>query len=224
MATIGVTTSYGKGFSKALDRLAPPKGVKIVAVEKYPQTDQSTTAQVLKVMAANPDAVYIFSAGTPGALPHIELVKRGYKGLIYQTQGVANADFLRVGGKDLEGSFMTVAPVLVAEPVARQQPGQEDRYYVKRYEAKHGAASRSLFGATAWDAQRWLDAAIPVAMKKAKPGTPEFGTALRDAIEGLKEFVGAQGVFNLSDKDHNGVDARGQVMVRVEGGQWKLVN
>ncbi len=179
VATIGITTSYGKGFSKALDRLAPPKGVKIVAVEKYPRTDQSTTAQVLKVMAANPDAVYIFSAGTPGALPHIELVKRGYKGLIYQTQGVANADFLRVGGKDLEGSFMTVAPVLVAEQLPDSNP-------VKK---------------------------IGVDCVK-----------LRDAIEGLKEFVGAQGVFNLSDKDHNGVDARGQVMVRVEGGQWKLVN
>jgi branched-chain amino acid transport system substrate-binding protein len=199
--------------------------VKIVAVEKYAQTDQSTTAQVLKVMAANPDAVYIFSAGTPGALPHIELVKRGYKGLIYQTQGVANADFLRVGGRDLEGGLMTVAPVQVAEQLPDSNPVKKIGVdYVKRYEAKHGAASRSLFGATAWDAQRWLDAAIPVAMKKAKPGTPEFGLALRDAIEGLKEFVGAQGVFNLSDKDHNGVDSRSQVMVRIEGGQWKLVN
>jgi branched-chain amino acid transport system substrate-binding protein len=225
VATIGITTSYGEGFSKALERLAPAKGVKIVAVEKYAQTDQSATAQVLKVMAANPDAVYIFSAGTPGALPHIELVKRGYKGLIYQTQGVANADFLRVGGKDLEGSFMTVAPVLVAEQLPDSNPVKKIGVdYVKRYEAKHGAASRSLFGATAWDAHLWLNAAIPVAMKKAKPGTPEFGTALRDALEGLKEFVGAQGVFNLSDKDHNGVDARSQVMVRIEGGQWKLVN
>ena len=95
--------------------------------------------------------------------------------------------------------------------------------YVKRYEAKYGAGSRSLFGATAWDAQLWLNAAIPVALKKGQPGTEAFRLALRDAIEGLKEFVGTQGVFNLSDKDHNGVDARSQVMVKVEGGAWKLV-
>jgi branched-chain amino acid transport system substrate-binding protein len=224
VATIGIATSYGEGFLKAIEKLAPVKGVKIVATEKYAQTDQSTTGQVLKLMSANPDAVYIFSAGTPGALPHVELVNRGYKGLIYQTQGVANADFLRVGGKDLDGSLMTVAPVLVAEQLpdsnASKVPGVD---YVKRYEAKYGAGSRSLFGATAWDAQLWLNAAIPVALKKGAPGTAEFRTALRDAIEGLREFVGTQGVFNLGDKDHNGVDARSQVMVKVEGGQWKLV-
>ena len=224
VATIGITTSYGEGFLKAIEKLAPAKGIKIVAVEKYAQADTSTTPQVLKLMAANPDAVYIFSAGTPGALPHVELVKRGYKGLIYQTQGVANADFLRVGGKELEGSFMTVAPVLVADQLPDTNPVKgPGTDYVKRYEAKYGAGSRSLFGATAWDAHLWLNAAIPVALKKGKPGTEEFRLALRDAIEGLKEFVGTQGVFNLSATDHNGVDDRSQVMVKVENGAWKLV-
>ncbi len=145
------------------------------------------------MIAASPDAVFIFSAGTPGALPHVELVKRGYKGRIYQTQGVANADFLRVGGKDLDGSLMTVAPVLVVEQLPDSNPVKKPGLdYVKRYEDKYGAGSRSLFGATAWDAQLWLNAAIPIALKKGKPGTPEFRTALRDAIENLKEFVGSQ--------------------------------
>jgi len=223
IATIGITTAYGEGFQKAIEKLAPAKAVKIVAVEKYGPADTSVTPQVLKLIASNPDAVYIFSAGTPGALPHVELVRRGYKGLIYQTQGVANADFLRVGGKELEGSFMTVAPVLVADQLPDANPVKTPGAdYVKRYEAKHGAGSRSLFGATAWDAQLWLNASIPAALKKGKPGTPEFRVALRDGIEGLREFVGTQGVFNLSDKDHNGVDDRSQVMVKVEAGAWKL--
>ena len=224
IGTIRIATSYGEGFQKAIERLAPPKNVKIVATETYAQTDTSTTSQVLKLIAANPDAVYIFSSGTPGALPHVELVKRGYKGLIYQTQGVANADFLRVGGKELDGSFMTVAPVLVADQLPDSNPVKAPGVdYVKRYEAKYGAGSRSLFGATAWDAQLWLNAAIPVALKKGQPGTEAFRLGLRDAIEGLKEFVGTQAVFNLGDKDHNGVDARSQVMVKVEAGQWRLV-
>jgi branched-chain amino acid transport system substrate-binding protein len=224
MASIAIATSYGEGFLKAVERVAPTRNIKVVATEKYAPTDQSVTAQVLKVIAANPDAVYIFSAGTPGALPHVELVKRGYKGRIYQTQGVANADFLRVGGKDLDGSLMTVAPVLVVEQLPDSNPVKKPGLdYVKRYEDKYGAGSRSLFGATAWDAQLWLNAAIPTALKKGKPGTPEFRTALRDAIENLKEFVGSQAVFNLSDKDHNGVDQRSQVLVRIENGQWKLV-
>jgi branched-chain amino acid transport system substrate-binding protein len=224
VATIGLATAYGEGFLKAIEKLAPAKGVKIVASEKYAPTDTSVTPQIVKLMAAHPDAVYIFSSGTPGALPHIELVKRGYRGLIYQTQGVANADFLRVGGKEIDGGFMTVAPVLVADQLPDGNPVKGPGVdYVKRYEAKHGAGSRSLFGATAWDAQLWLAAAIPAALTKGKPGTPEFRLALRDAIEGLKEFVGAQGVFNLSERDHNGVDQRSQVLVRIESGAWKLV-
>ena len=224
LGAIAIANSFGEGYRKALEKVAPTRNIKVVAVEKYAPADQSVTAQVLKVIAANPDAVFIFSAGTPGALPQIELVERGYKGHIYQTQGVANADFLRVGGKALEGGLMTVAPVLVAEQLPDSNPVKKPGLdYVKRYEDKYGHGTRSLFGATAWDAQLWLNAAIPAALKKGKPGTPEFRTALRDSIEGLKEFVGSQGVFNLSDKDHNGVDQRSQVLVKIENGQWKLV-
>lgn len=223
IATIGVSNSYGEGFLKVTEQVAAAKGVKIVATEKYAPTDQSVTAQIVKILAANPDAVYILSAGTPGALPQIELAKRGYKGAVYQTQGVANNDFLRVGGKDLEGGYMTVAPVLVAEQLpdssAVKKPAMD---FVQRFEAKYGPGSRSLFAATMWDGLLIAQQAAAVAAKKARPGTPEFRTALRDAIEGTREFVGSQGVFNMSPSDHNGVDQRCQVMVRIENGTWKL--
>jgi hypothetical protein len=212
-----------KGFLKALEAAAPAKGFKIVASEKYNQTDQSVTAQVLKIVAANPDAVYVFAAGTPGALPQLELANRGYKGLVYQTQGVANNDFLRVGGKSLEGTYMTVAPVLVAEQLPESNPTRRPAVdFVNRFEKAHGAGSRSLFAATAWDALLIVQQASREAMKKAKPGTPEFRAALRDAIENLKDFVGSEGVYNMSAADHNGVDARSQVMVKIENGGWKL--
>ena len=223
MATIGVANSYGEGFLKVTEQVAAAKGVKLVATEKYSPTDQSVTAQIVKIMAANPDAVYILSAGTPGALPQIELAKRGYKGAVYQTQGVANNDFLRVGGKDLEGGYMTVAPVLVAEQLPDASPVKRPALdFVQRFETKYGAGSRSLFAATMWDALLIVQQSAGVAAKKAKPGTPEFRSALRDTLEGLREFVGSQGVFTMSPNDHNGVDQRSQVMVRIEGGTWKL--
>ena len=223
MATIGFATSYGEGFLKAVETAAPAKGIKVVASERYNPSDPSITAQVLKIVAANPDAVYILASGTPGALPQIELARRGYKGLVYQTQGVANNDFLRVGGKDLEGGYMTVAPVLVAEQLPESNPVKKAAVdFVKRFEAQHGPNSRSLFAATAWDALLIIQEGARQAMKKARPGTPEFRTALRDAIESLRDFVGSEGVYNMSATDHNGVDARSQVMVRIENGAWKL--
>ncbi len=225
MATIGIATSYGEGFLKATEGIAAAKNIKIVAVERYNQTDQSVTAQTLKILAANPDAVYIFSAGTPGALPHAELVKRGYKGLIYQTQGVANNDFLRVGGKDLEGGYMTVAPVLVAEQLPDSNPTKKPGLdFVKKFEGKYGPGTRSLFAGTAWDALLLLQQASTVSLKKAQPGTPEFRSALRDALENTQNFVASEAVYNMSPTDHNGVDQRSQVMVRIQDGKWKLVN
>ncbi|MFT3666086.1 ABC transporter substrate-binding protein [Piscinibacter sp.] len=224
IATIGAANSYGDGFLKVVEQLAAAKGLKLVAVEKYTPTDQSVTAQTVKILAANPDAVYILSSGTPGALPQIELAKRGYKGAVYQTQGVANNDFLRVGGKDLEGGYMTVAPVLVAEQLPDASPVKKPAVdFVHRFETKYGAGSRSLFAATMWDALLIVQQAAGQAIKKAQPGTTEFRSALRDNIEGMKEFVGSQGVFNMTPADHNGVDHRSQVMVRIENGTWKLV-
>lgn len=221
IATIGIATSYGDGFLKTIDALAPTKGIKLVASEKYNATDQSVTSQVLKVMSANPDAVYILSAGTPGALPHIELVQRGYKGRIYQTQGVANSDFLRVGGKALDGSFITVAPVLVGEQLPDSSPIKKVAVdFLKKSDAAVGVQNRSLFGATAWDALLISDQAVRNALKSAKPGTPEFRTAIRDSIEQLKGFVGTEGVYTMSPQDHNGVDERSQVMVKIENGKW----
>ena len=220
---IALATSFGDGYTKTLEQLAPTKGIKVVGVERYNQNDTSVTAQVLRVLAAQPDAIYIMSSGTPGALPQIELAQRGFKGPVYQTQGVANADYLRIGGKSLEGGYMTVGPVLVAEQLPDssilKKPALE---FVTRYEAAYGANSRSLFGASAWTAFEWLKYAVPQALKKGQPGTPEFRTALRDALETMKDIVTPEAVYTMSTTNHNGADQRSQVLVRIVGGTWKL--
>ncbi len=224
MATISVSNSYGEGFLQVVEEVAPELGIDIVAKEKYNNTDSSVTAQVLKVMAANPDAVFILSAGTPGALPQIELAERGFEGTVYQTQGVANNDFLRVGGKALEGGYMTVAPVLVADQLPDDNPTKAvGLEFLQKWDAEYDAQSRSLFAATAWDAMLLVEAASEIALQKAEPGTPEFRQALRDAMEGMTNFVGAEGVYNMSPDDHNGVDETSQVLVRIENGTWKYV-
>jgi branched-chain amino acid transport system substrate-binding protein len=225
VGVIALATSFGEGYTKTLERLAPAKGIKVVGVERYNQSDTSVIAQTLRLLTTQPDAVYIMSSGTPGALPQIELARRGFKGPVYQTQGVANADYLRVGGKSLEGGYMTVGPVLVAEQLpdssVLKKPALE---YVKRYEGVHGAGSRSLFGASAWTALEWLQHAVPVALKKAQPGTPEFRTALRDALEGMKDVVTPEAVYTMSSTNHNGADQRSQVLVQVVNGTWKLAH
>ncbi len=221
---IGFNDAYGDGWLAETQRALAAKGIQLVATERYARNDTSVTGQVLKLMQARPDAVLIAASGTPAALPQKTLHERGYTGKYYQTHGVANADFLRVGGRDVEGTVLPTGPVLVADqlpdtnvikPVALE--------YVRRYEAANGPGSVATFGAHAYDAAILLQAAIPVALKKAKPGTPEFRSALRDALEGLSETVLTHGVSNMTPTDHNGFDQRARVMVTIKDGAWKLL-
>ena len=219
---IGFADAYGEGWYGEFSKAAALKGITVVANERFARNDSSVTAQVLKIQAAKPDAVLVAGSGTPAALPQITLKERGYTGLIYQTHGVANADFLRVGGKNVEGTFLPAGPVLVAAQLPAANPVKKSALdYVTKYEAANGKNSVSTFGAHAWDAGQLLAAAIPVALKTAQPGTPQFRAALRDALEGEKNVAGAHGIFNMSPTDHLGLDQRARVMVRIENGTWK---
>ena len=223
VAYIGFNDAYGEGWANEFAKAAGAKKIEIVASERYARTDASVTAQILKILAAKPDAVLVGGSGTPAALPQITLKERGYAGTIYQTHGVANADFLRVGGKNVEGTFLPAGPVLVASQLPATNPVRKSAMdYVNAYEAQYGRNTVSTFGAHAWDAGQLMIAALPVALKKAQPGTPEFRAALRDAIEGVKNLPGAHGIFNMSPTDHLGLDQRARVMVKIENGTWKL--
>ena len=219
---IGFADAYGEGWFQEFSKIAAIKGVQVVASERYARADTSVTGQVLKLMAAKPDAVLIAGSGTPAALPQKTLKERGYAGKYYQTHGVANNDFLRVGGKDVDGTFLPSGPVLVADQLPASHPLKKSALaYVTAYESAYGKGSVSTFGGHAWDAGLLMSAAVPVALKKAQPGTPAFRAALRDALESVKDLHGAHGVFNMSATDHLGMDQRARVMVKIENGAWK---
>ena len=221
-AYIGFSDAYGEGWAREFSKALELKKIQLVANERFSRTDTSVTGQVLKIMGAKPDAVLVGGSGTPAALPQKTLKERGYAGKYYQTHGVANADFLRVGGKDVEGTLLPAGPVLVADQLPASHPVRKSAMaYVKAYEDAHGKGSVSTFGAHGWDAGVLMAAAVPEALKKAKPGTPEFRAALRDALEQLKEVPGAHGIFTMSPTDHLGLDQRARVMVKIENGAWK---
>jgi branched-chain amino acid transport system substrate-binding protein len=224
VAFIGFADAYGEGWYKQFSSLADLRGLKMVANERYARTDTSVTGQILKIVSAKPDAILIAGSGTPAALPQKALKERGYKGNIYQTHGVANNDFLRVCGRDCEGTLLPAGPVLVADQLPDSNPVKKTALdYIKVYEAAHGAGSVSTFGAHAWDTGLLMAAAVPEALKVAQPGTAEFRAAMRDALENLKEVPAAHGIFSMSPTDHLGLDQRSRVMVQIKGGAWVLV-
>ncbi|WP_151448186.1 ABC transporter substrate-binding protein [Lacisediminimonas profundi] len=222
VAFIGFADAYGEGWYAEFSKAAAQKGVKLVANERYVRNDTSVTGQVLKIVASKPDAVLIAASGTPAVLPQKTLKERGYTGKIYQTHGVANGDFLRVGGKDVEGTLLPAGPVLVAGQLPNDHPLRKSALeYVSKYEAAFGKGSVSTFGGHAWDAGLVMQNAVAAALKKAQPGSQAFRNALRDSIEGTKDLAGAHAVFNMTPTDHVGQDQRARVIVKIENGAWK---
>jgi branched-chain amino acid transport system substrate-binding protein len=223
MGYIGFNDALGEAFYAEFEKFAAAKKIRIVASERYSPRDTSVTAQVLKLLSTNPDMVVIGASGTPAVLPARTLVERGYKGSVYFNHGVANNDFLRVGGKDVEGMYLPTSPVVVAAALPADNPAKAAALdYKQRYESVYGAGSVSAFGSYTWDAWLELAHAIPQALKKAQPGTREFRVALRDALEGIHDLHVSNGVVNMSKNDHLGLDQRARVVVRIVNGTWKL--
>jgi len=221
---IGFSDGWGDLMYKATEFHAASHGYKVVTNERYARADTSVTGQVLKIMAVNPDAVVVGGSGTGGALPHLALVERGYKGRIYHNHGTVNAEFIKVGGKNVEGAIAPTGPLIVPEELPGSHATKAVSLdFTKRYEAAFGPGSRNAFAGYTNDAVMLLGAAIPEAMNKAQPGTPAFRAALRDALENVKNMVGTHGVYSPTAANHNGLDDRARVLVRVEGGTWRLM-
>jgi len=222
---IGYADAYGESWIKDITDAAKEVGIEVTNVERFNRNDTSVTGQAVKLVAANPDAILVGASGTPAVLPQVTLQERGYQGKIYQTHGAATKEFVRVGGKAVEGTIMPVGPVVVAEQLPDSHPSKAvGLEYKQKYEEKHGEGSLSSFGAHLYDAALILQAAVPEALKKAKPGTKEFRAALRDAIENIEEVNALHGVFNMTPDDHFGHDERAVTMIVIEDGDWKVLD
>ena len=220
---IGFGDAYGESWFKVFTAMIDRAGIKLTANERFQRTDQSVIGQATKIVAANPDAVLVGAAGGPTVLPHRTLVERGYKGQIYQTHGAATPDFVRLGGRDVDGAVMAASLMLVLDQVADSNPAKKTALeYMAAYEKLYGTKP-ATFGANVFDAGLLLQRAVPQALQRGQPGTEAFRVALRDALEGTRELVGTQGVYNMSAADHSGFDRRGRELMQLTGGVWRLI-
>lgn len=227
VAFIGFSDPWGELLLQAIKKSTEQAGIQLVSIERFNRTDTSVMAQALKIIGTKPDAVFVGGAGTPAAMPHATLRERGYKGQIYHSHAVANKDFLRVGGKAIEGARLAVAPVLVAEQLPDSHPNKATALqFLKALEAKHGSDSRSTFAGASWDGAQILTAALEEALKEGKggkPGTADFRKSLRDALEQTHKLVGANGTYTMSPTDHGGYDPAAAVLIEVREGKWQFL-
>ncbi len=222
---LGYTDAYGEQWLKSITAEGEKNGIKVIAVERFARSDTGVTAQALKLSAANPDAMLIVASGSGAAMPEKAIVERGYKGRIYQTHAAATKDLMRIGGKDVEGTFVVSGPAVVGDLLPDSHPSKKLAMdFVAKYDKAYGAGTHNQFAGHAYDALIVLEKVVPVALKKAKPGTREFRAALKDAIEGMGRTVFSHGVMNWTAADHWGYTSETGVMLVVKNGDWALAN
>lgn len=220
---IGTADPYGENWSKVMGAMAAEHGIKVVANERFQRQDTSVTGQSLKVLSARPDAVLVAAPGSSAVMPQTTLFDQGYRGQMYQTHGAALPDFLKLGGKKVEGTILAASLMLVLDEVPDSHPSKKVAAdYIAAYEKLNGSKP-ATFGANTFDAGLLLLQAIPTAAAKAAPGTPEFRAALRDALEQSHELAATQGVYNMTPEDHSGFDERGRELIQVKNGNWTLL-
>lgn len=223
-AFIGYSDTYGESWLKDISRQANEAGIKLTTAERFARADTSVTAQALKAIAGNPDAVVLVASGSGAAMPHLAVVERGYKGKIYQTHSAASNDLLRLGGKNVEGSFVISGLAVMPEGLPDAHPSKKLAVdFVQKYEKTFGPGTRNQFAAHTYDALLVLQRVVPEALKKGKPGSSEFRAALRDALENAGDIPVTQGVYRFTREDHFGLDAHARMMLTISGGAWKAV-
>lgn len=221
---MGYTDAYGQQWLDAIGPELNKAGIKLVATERFARSDTSVTPQALKLSSANPDAVLLVASGAGAALPQIAMVERGYKGKIYQTHAASSPAFLKPAGKAAEGAFVVSGPAPVADQLPDSHPSKPVALaFSKQMQDLDPALKSNPFAAHAYDAQLVVSKVLPMALKKAKPGTPEFRAAIRDTLETMGRTVLSHGVMNWSATDHWGYTPETGVLLQVKGGVFKVV-
>jgi len=221
IAYIGYSDGWGDLVYDSLKQIVEPAGIKVIANERFARSDTSVTPQILKILALHPDAVFTGGSGSPGALPHLALAERGYRGQVYSTHAIINSEFVRVGGKAVEGMIAPTGPVVVAEQLPDSNPIKKVALEFRDlYEKANHEKSTDAFAAYSYDAMLVLADAIKRA--KGTPGTEAYRLSLRDALTSTHEVVGTHAVYNFKPGERYGTDERSRVVVKLENGAWKL--
>lgn len=221
---IGFADAWGDDVYNSLMKSAKDQGgITVVSNERYARSDTSVTGQVLKIMALKPDAVINGGSGTPGALPYLELAKRGYKGQIYGTHAYMDEGFMKAVGAAGNGMIAACGPVEIADELPDSNPMKSiSMTFRNTYQKVIGHPLLAAFASYTFDDYLiFLNAAERVPTN-LQPGTVEFRTALKNAIETTRGLVGTEGTFNFKPGQMYGLGEDSIFIVKLVNGAWRL--
>ncbi|HBG04237.1 MAG: ABC transporter substrate-binding protein [Geobacteraceae bacterium GWC2_58_44] len=216
IAIITVSDSFGSSGREQLKLMAAKRGFNIVADEVYGPKDTDMTPQLVKIKSAKPDAIICWGTNPGPAIITRNMQQLGLKIQLYQSHGVASKKYIELAGTDAAQGIMLPAGKLAVYDLLKKNDPQAKllKEYVDSYQKAY-KVEPSTFGGYAYDGFQLIAAAL-----KKGAVTP---AQIRDGIEKGGRMVGVSGIFNMSAKDHNGLDLSAFEMVRIDKGDWAIV-
>lgn len=220
VALFTASDDFGMDGSGWLTRLAPDYGITLVAKESFGPKDTNMTAQLTKINNAAPQAIVVWTIGPAGAILAKNKARLGIKAPLFQGHGQPGPEYIHLAGKAAEGDRMPATRLMVVDQLPETNPQKPViQKFIRLYkDACHFDRRFPLNtdSGYAWDALY----IVTNAMKKAGINPK----ALRSAIEQTRGYVGVSGIYNLTPKDHNGLDVDSLVMVQVKDGKFRLAD
>jgi len=195
--SIGLQTFFRQNFRSL--------GGEIVAEQSYSEGDSDFRAQLTQIKAADPQAIYV-----PGYYTEVATIARQARELgitvpLMGGDGWDSPKLFEIGGEALDGCYLS-------NHYSVDDPSPAIQKFVQDYKKKYNQVPDAL-AALGYDAAKILADAI----KRA--GSTD-GEKVRDALKGVKDFVGVTGKITIN-ADRNAV--KPAVVLKIEKGKFHYV-
>lgn len=217
IALVSGTDGFARSMRDQCVAVAPKYNIKIAHEESFAPRDSDMTPQLTNVRRKTEVQAIV----VPGIGQSPAILARNYKQMgittpLYVSHGVASKEFIQLAEGGAEGARLPVSALLVGDKLEANDPQRAPVLaYIKAYEGKHNQPV-SGFGGFMHDGLMIVIESI----KRAKSIDP---AKIRAEIEATKNFVGVNGIYNMTPTDHMGLDLSGFRIVEIKGGNWTPV-
>ncbi|MDQ0163918.1 ABC transporter substrate-binding protein [Bacillus alveayuensis] len=216
IGTIVDSNAFGSSGLEQLEKLAEKYNIEIVAKEIYNTQDPDMSAQVTRINSSKAEAIVVWGTNPGPAVIAKNVRDLGIDLPIIGSHGIANQNFIKLAGEAAEGVVIPTGKLLFPDQIPQDDVQYEviSSFY-KDYTEKFGSEPTN-FGSYGYDN-------LMLVIEALKNGATDR-ESIRDYLENnIKDWVGATGVYNFSEKDHNGLKADSLVMAVVKDGKWTLL-
>ena len=197
VAIINGTDDTGRSTADAFQKACEEKGLKVTAREQCDSGDTDFTGQITRIMATNPDSIYMSLIGTTFGPFVRQLRNMGYTGML-GCKECFSLEYMNVAGVE-NSDYIFFAYPYVAYTNIEDCEIPIMREYLERFYAEYKALPAHEGAYRGWDTMMSMWEATKIA------GTNEK-TALRDAMHKVK-IPGLGGTLDFTKGDREGYSA-----------------